>query len=188
MAEPLRILALGDSLTAGYGVAPDQAFPVRLEAALTARGYDVRLINAGVSGDTTAGGRARLAWALADKPHLAIVELGANDSLRGLDPDQARANLAAILAELRKRGVGTLLAGMLAPPNLGADYGARFNAIYPGLAQEFGVPLYPFFLEGVAGKALLNQPDGLHPNAQGIEVIVQSILPHLLPLLPKARP
>lgn len=183
MAETLRILALGDSLTAGYGVAADAAFPVQLERALRAEGYDVAVINAGVSGDTTAGGRARLDWALADKPQAAIVELGANDGLRGLDPRMTEQNLDAILTRLKADGVRVLLTGMLAPPNYGAEYAAAFNKLYGGLAERHKVTLYPFFLDGVARDPRLNQPDGLHPTRDGVAEIVRRILPSVKAVL-----
>ncbi len=182
-AAPVKLLALGDSLTAGYGLAEPQGFTRQLEKALAGKGYSVTVINAGVSGDTTAGGRARLDWALADKPDAAIVELGANDMLRGLDPDQARANLDAILKTLTERKIPTLLAGMFASPSLGKPYTDRFNAIYPDLAKSYGLPLYPFFLDGVALDRTLIQQDGLHPNAQGVAVIVERILPSVTALL-----
>lgn len=178
MAET-RILALGDSLTAGYGLPAGAGFASQLQRALTARGHDVRVIDAGVSGDTTAGGLARLDWALADTPQVAIVELGANDALRGLDPDQAYRNLDAILSRLKRDGVRVLLVGMVAPANWGPDYTRRFNTIYGRLAEKHGVPLYPFFLDGVAKDPRLNLPDGLHPTADGIGVIVERILPHV---------
>ena len=171
---------LGDSLTAGYGLASRDALPARLEAALRARGLDARVIDAGVSGDTTAGGLARLDWALADRPHAVIVALGANDALRAIDPAVARSNLDRLLAALSERSLPTLLAGMLAPRNLGPDYGARFDAIYPDLAERHGALLYPFLLDGVATVAELNQADGLHPNEAGVEVIVERILPSVL--------
>lgn len=187
MAET-RILALGDSLTAGYGLPAGQGFAAQLQRALTARGHDVRVIDAGVSGDTTAGGLARLDWALADSPQVAIVELGANDALRGLDPDQAYRNLDAIVGALRRKDVRILLVGMVAPANWGPDYTGRFNAIYGRLAEKHGVPLYPFFLDGVAKDPRLNLPDGLHPTADGIGVIVERILPHVEQVIgPKAR-
>ena len=182
-AEPLKILALGDSLTAGYGLAEADSFTTRLENALKDKGYDVQVINAGVSGDTTAGGRSRLDWALGDQPQVAVVELGANDGLRGLDPASTRENLDAILTTLKDRKIPTLLAGMYAPRNLGREYGDRFNAIYPDLAAKHGVPLYPFFLDGVALDPKLNQEDGMHPNAKGVAVVVEGILPHLTPLI-----
>ncbi len=177
--EAITIAVLGDSLTAGYGLSAAAAFPARLEAALRRSGIAARVIDAGVSGDTTAGGRARLDWVLQDNPDLLLVELGANDALRALDPAQAEANLDAILAVAQKRGIPVLLAGMRAPRNLGADYVRRFEAIYPRLAQKYGVELYPFFLEGVAGVPELNQGDGLHPNARGVEEIVRRLLPQV---------
>ena len=179
-AEALRILMLGDSLTAGYGLASRDALPARIEAALRDRGFDARVIDAGVSGDTTAGGLARLDWALADRPHAVIVALGANDALRAIDPAVARTNLDRLLAALSERGLPVLLAGMLAPRNLGPEYGARFDAIYPELAERHGALLYPFLLDGVATVAALNQADGLHPNEAGVEVIVERILPSVL--------
>ncbi|MBP2311543.1 arylesterase [Azospirillum soli] len=179
----VKLLALGDSLTAGYGLPEPQGFTVQLEKALKTKGYAVDIINAGVSGDTTAGGLSRLDWALADKPDAAIVELGANDMLRGLDPDAARANLDAILKRLTAEKIPVLLAGMYASPSLGRAYGERFNAIYPELARTYDVQLYPFFLDGVAADAALNQPDGIHPNAAGVKVIVERITPHVARLL-----
>ena len=181
---PVSILTLGDSMTAGYGLPSDQAFPVRLQAALKARGIDAVVDNAGVSGDTTAGGLARLDWTLAGtKPRFAIVVLGGNDWLRGLDPATTRANLDAILTKLQAASVRVLLAGMLAPPNLGRDYGREFNAIFPELAAKHGVALYPFFLDGVAADPALNQADGIHPNAKGVDIIVQRILPDVTKLI-----
>ncbi len=174
------MLALGDSLTAGYGLPQGRGFAPRLEARLRERGRDVHVIDAGVSGDTTAGGLARLDWLLDDpqgRPHLVILELGANDALRGLPPERAEGNLDAMLARCVGQGIRVVLAGMLAPLNLGPEYGARFNPIYPRLAARHGVALYPFFLEGVAGKPELNLADGLHPNERGVGVIVEGILP-----------
>ena len=179
----VTILAFGDSLTAGLGVAPDQSFPVRLEAALRAQGVDARVVNAGVSGDTTSGGLARLDWSLVDTLDLVILELGANDALRGIAPAVTEANLDRILAQLNARKVRVLLTGMLAPPNLGTEYGAAFNGIFPRLAQKHSVPLYPFFLEGVAAQPPLLQNDGMHPNPRGVDVIVAGILPHVLKAL-----
>ena len=179
-AESLRILMLGDSLTAGYGLASRDGLPARLEAALRERNLDVGVIDAGVSGDTTAGGLARLEWALSDRPHAVIVALGANDALRAIDPTVTRSNLDRLLAALSERGLPVLVAGMLAPRNLGSEYGERFDAIYPELAERHGALLYPFLLNGVATVAALNQVDGLHPNAAGVEVIVQRILPSVL--------
>ena len=184
----IRVLALGDSLVAGWGLAEDDAFPAQLTRALAAEGVAVEIIDGGVSGDTSAGGRARLAWLLAgDDPEAApdavIVELGANDGLRGLDPAETRSNLDAILTELDRRGLPTLLAGMLAPPNLGADYGDAFAAAYRDLAMAHDVIFYPFFLEGVAAEPPLNQGDGMHPNAAGVAVIVENILPSVRALI-----
>lgn len=179
-AGGLRILMLGDSLTAGYGLASRDALPSRMEAALRERGLDARVIDAGVSGDTTAGGLARLEWALADRPHAVIVALGANDALRAIDPEVARSNLDRLLASLSERGLPVLLAGMLAPRNLGPEYAAHFDAIYPELAERHDALLYPFLLDGVATVTALNQADGLHPNAAGVEVIVERMLPSVL--------
>jgi len=184
MAAQFRILAFGDSLTAGYNLPAQDAFPNKLEAALRAQGRDVKVLNGGVSGDTSAGGLARLDWALADKPDLVILELGANDALRGHDPAKTYANLDAILGKLKAKGVPVLLAGIMAPPNLGRDYAAQFNGIYKRLADKHGVPLYPFFLDGVATRADLNLGDGLHPNARGVDAIVRGILPHVTRMLP----
>ena len=184
-AKETRLLAFGDSLTSGWGLAAREAFPAQLERALHAAGRKtVRVIASGVAGDTSAGGRARLAWSLADRPDAAIVELGANDGLRGIDPASTYGNLDAILAELKRRGIPVLLAGMYAPPNLGSEYGEAFNAIYPRLAERHGVVLYPFFLEGVAVEPALNQPDGIHPNGDGVAVIVERILPYVMRVLP----
>ncbi|MBL8664287.1 MAG: arylesterase [Candidatus Odyssella sp.] len=181
--KPVTILAFGDSLVAGFGLGSRDGFTAKLEAALRAKGVNARVVNAGLSGDTSAGGLARLDWALEPKPDFAIVELGANDGLRGLDPAQTRANLDAILAKLKAKGVPALFAGMYAPPNMGPDYGRAFNALYPDLAKKHGVLFYPFFLDGVAADASLNQPDGIHPNAKGVDVIVARILPHVLKLI-----
>jgi acyl-CoA thioesterase-1 len=177
------IVALGDSLTAGYGLPPEDAFPAQLEARLKRQGTDARVVNAGVSGDTSTGGLARLDWALADAPDLVIVELGANDALRGISPALTRANLDAILARLVAQGVKVLLTGMRAPPNLGRDYGGEFDVIYPELAAKHRVALYPFFLEGVAAEPGLNQHDGIHPNAEGVAIIVERLAPHVLALI-----
>lgn len=183
-ATPARLLVFGDSLVAGYSLPPDAAYPAQLAKALQARGIaDVTVLNAGVSGDTTAAALARLDWALAEKPTHVLVELGANDMLRGLAPEQARANLDAILVRLKQANLPVLLAGMLAAPNLGADYGRRFNAIYPDLAQKHAVPLYPFFLDGIAGEPKLNLSDGMHPTREGVAVMVERSLPHILRFL-----
>jgi acyl-CoA thioesterase I len=171
------ILDLGDSLTAGYGLPEGEAFPARLEAWLRQRGVAARVVNAGVSGDTTAGGLARLDWAMADKPDLVILALGANDALRGIDPTTVRANLDKMIRKIEAAGARVLLFGMLAPPNWGEAYAKTFDRIFPDLAQAYHVPLYPFFLEGVAMKPELNQADGLHPNAQGVAVLVAHIGP-----------
>jgi len=188
-AEPLRLLVVGDSLTAGWGLPRPEAFPARLQAALRAEGLSVTVIDAGVSGDTTAGGLARLPWVLGDaahRPDAAIVQLGGNDLLRGLAPAATSANLEAILRRLNERGVPVLLAGMRAPPNLGADYTGEFDAVYPRVARQHGAMLYPFFLDGVAGVPALNQPDGIHPNAAGVAVIVERIGPYVRDLLKMA--
>ena len=184
---PLKILALGDSLTAGYGLPVKDGFTAQLGRALKQVGIDARIIDGGVPGDTAAGGLARLDWALADDPGVVIVELGANDALRGLDPAATKASLDAILTRLQQRRCAILLAGMLAPPNLGADYAASFNAIFPDLAKQHGVKLYPFFLDGVAGDASLLQPDGLHPTAKGVAIIVRRIMPALRQTIDQAR-
>jgi acyl-CoA thioesterase-1 len=175
--KPVKMVVLGDSLSAGLGLVGSAAFPARLQKALKAKGIEVDMINAGVSGDTSSGGRDRLDWSVPDGTDAVILELGANDALRGIDPKVTRAALADILTRLKARKIAVLLCGMVAPPNYGADYSGRFNAIYPDLAKTFQVPLYPFFLEGVASDAKLNQADGLHPTAQGIDTIVKNILP-----------
>jgi len=180
---PFRITVLGDSLSAGYGLAAADAFPAQLEQALRARGCAVAVANAGVSGDTTAGGRARLDWVLAGQPQLVVVELGGNDALRGLPPQEAAANLAAILGRLQEEGIEALLAGMRAPRNLGKEYYTNFDALFPRLAARYHVPFYPFFLAGVTGKPELNQGDGIHPNARGVAEIVRSILPLMVDTL-----
>lgn len=177
------VAILGDSLTAGYGLPTDQAFPARLEAALRRAGHRVRIVNAGVSGDTTAGGLARLDWVLADKPDLVVIELGANDALRGLSPVEAERNLDRILARLSERKIAAALAGMQAPRNLGRDYVEAFDGLYARLAQKYRVPLYPFFLDGVALRNELNQPDLIHPNAAGVMVIVERFVPFITQVL-----
>jgi acyl-CoA thioesterase I len=187
IAQTKTILALGDSLTAGYGLPVDQAFPVKLEQALKAKGHDVVIVNGGVSGDTASQGEARLDWSLTEDIDGVIVELGANDALRGLEPAQAEAALRRILETLKARGLPVLLAGMRAPPNLGPDYQAQFDPIYPRLAAEFDAELYPFFLDGVAANARLNQSDGIHPNEQGVTRIVEGILPSVENLLIKIK-
>lgn len=187
-----RLLLLGDSLFAGYGLSRTEAFPAQLQAALKAASVPAAIIEASVSGDTTAGGLARLPWVLgggpAEQPDAALVELGGNDALRGVAPETTSANLDAILTTLRERGVAVLLVGMRAPPNLGADYTKAFDAIFPWLAEKHGVALYPFLLEGVAANPSLNQPDGIHPNAAGVRIMVERILPAVRALLDGLRP
>ena len=176
-AEPLQIVVLGDSLAAGYGLGPGDGFTDKLQAALRARGHDVAVANAGVSGDTTSGGLSRLDWSVPDGTDLVILELGANDMLRGIPPELTEKNLDTMLARLKERGIPVLLAGMRAAPNLGADYAAKFDAIYPRLAEKYGVMLYPFFLDGVAANQNVLLEDGMHPNAAGIDRIVERMLP-----------
>ena len=181
--EPLKIVVLGDSLTAGSGLTKNTAFPAQLEARLQRRGYQVHVINAGVSGDTSAGGLARLDWALTERPELMIIELGANDALRGLDPQQTKQNLSTILSRLRSLGVQPLLTGMKAPRNLGEEYYNKFDRLFVELAHQHNVPFYPFFLAGVAGDPGLNRADGIHPTAAGVAVIVRRMLPLVEELL-----
>jgi len=175
--RPLRIVALGDSLTAGYGLPESAAFPVVLERALKARGHHVEVVNAGVSGDTASGGLERLDWSVPDGTDGVIVELGANDMLRGVDPSVTRRAIKTIVTRLEQRGIPVMLTGMYASRNLGPDYVQRFDPIYPDIAREHGLVLYPFFLDGVVGNRALNLADGIHPSAQGVEVIVERILP-----------
>jgi acyl-CoA thioesterase I len=182
-AKPIKMVVLGDSLSAGLGLSASAAFPARLQKALQDKGIEVDMINAGVSGDTSSGGRDRLDWSVPDGTEVVILELGANDALRGIDPAVTRSALSDILTRLKARKIAVLLCGMLAPPNYGSDYSARFNAIYPELAKSFAVPLYPFFLQGVATDAKLNQADGMHPTAEGVDVIVKNILPGVEALL-----
>lgn len=185
---PLEIVVLGDSLVAGYELAPGEDYPTKLEAALREAGYDVAISNAGVSGDTTSGGLARLDWSVPDSANAVILELGANDALRGLSPDQAAENLSAIIERLRGREIPVMLMGMMAPPNMGADYAADFNAIYPELASEYGLDLYPFFLDGVATHAEYQLADGMHPNAEGVDVMVENTLPSVEAFIRSIRP
>jgi acyl-CoA thioesterase-1 len=185
--RPLTVVALGDSLTAGYGLAGADAFPSRLQQALADKGFAVKVVNAGVSGDTAAGGLARLDWSIPDGTDAVILELGANDALRGFDPAVTRKALDAILGRLTARKIPVLLCGMLAPPNLGTEYGRAFNAIYPDLAAQYGAILYPFFLAGVAADPTLNQRDGLHPTAAGVAVMVERILPAVEQLVGRAK-
>ena len=177
VSAPVKLVVLGDSLSAGYGLSASDAFPAKLQKALKARGINVDMTNAGVSGDTSSGGRDRLDWSVPEGTEAVIVELGANDALRGTDPSVTRAALSDIVTRLKARGIAILLCGMVAPPNYGREFAARFNSIYPELAKSASVPLYPFFLEGVAADARLNQADGMHPTAEGIDVIVKNILP-----------
>ncbi len=185
LAGTTTILALGDSLTAGLGLDAGKSFPDKLQEALKAKGHDVTIINGGVSGDTAAQGAARLDWALTDDVKAVIVELGANDALRGLDPAQTEASLRQILDALKKKNLPSLILGMRAPPNLGADYQTKFDGIYAKLATEYGAALYPFYLEGVAANTDLNQADGIHPNEKGLAVIVPKILPYAETLVTK---
>jgi acyl-CoA thioesterase-1 len=186
-AEPLRIVALGDSLMAGYGLAEKDGFPAKLQAVLRAKGHDVEVINAGVSGDTASGGLARLDWSVPKDAAAVILELGANDALRAVNPAETRKALDEALRRLRERKLEVLLAGMLAPPNLGAEYSDAFDRIYPELAQKHSVLLYPFFLDGVAAVEKLNQRDGIHPTAAGVDVIVERILPSVEKLIAQTR-
>lgn len=171
------LVGFGDSLMAGYQLAPEDAFPARLEKALREKGHDVSIANAGVSGDTTSGGLARIDWSVPDGTKGVILELGANDALRGIAPEESRKNLVAMIEKLKARGIAVLLVGMLAPPNMGGDYGARFNAIYPELAKTYDVTFYPFFLDGVVEDAGLKIEDGMHPNPKGVGVMVERMLP-----------
>ncbi len=186
-AAPLRIVVLGDSLVAGFQLKSSDAFPAQLERALKAKGHAVEVINAGVSGDTTAGGLERVAWAVPERTDAVILELGANDALRGLDPGRAKANLEKIVTTIKAGGAEVLLAGMLAPRNMGEDYVRRFNAIYPDLAKKHDLILYPFFLDGVALNGNLNLGDGIHPNPKGVAEITKRILPSVEELMTRAR-
>jgi acyl-CoA thioesterase I len=185
--KPLRIVAFGDSLTSGYGVKPGKSFPSQLQKALHAKGHDVVVANAGVAGDTTAAGLARLAWSVPDNTDAVILELGANDALRGIDPRETRANLQKVIAALKKRGIPILLAGMRSPPNWGDDYTQSFDSIFPELAAEHGLVFYPFFLDGVVLDTKLNQNDGMHPTGRGIAEIVKRILPSVEELIARAN-
>ena len=177
------VLALGDSLTAGFGLKTSSGFVAQLGTRLILSGVNARVIDGGVSGDTSAGGLARLDWLFVDTPDLVIVELGANDGLRGLDPTATMANLEAIVLRVKERGAKVLLSGMQAPPNMGEEYAREFNSIYGALARKYKIVLFPFFLEGVAAQPQLNQIDGIHPNADGVELIVEQILPFVMALL-----
>ena len=189
-ARPLQLVGFGDSLMAGYNLPPGEGFTDRLQKALRDKGYDVAVADAGVSGDTTSGGLARLDWSVPDGTDLVILELGANDMLRGIDPAEIERNLDAMLARLKERKIPVLLAGMVAAPNLGHFYAEAFGTIYPRLAEKYGATLYPFFLDGVAGDAALELEDGMHPNAAGVDRMVERILPMVeraLAGLPKAE-
>lgn len=181
--DPITIVGFGDSLMAGYQLAQADGFTAQLQIALQKDGYNVTVNNAGVSGDTTSGGLARLDWSVPDETQLVILELGANDALRGIAPDLTEKNLDKMLARLKERGIPVLLAGMLAPPNMGADYAARFNPIYQKLAEKYQVRLYPFFLKGVAADKKLLLEDGMHPNPQGVKIMVSNILPDVKAML-----
>jgi acyl-CoA thioesterase-1 len=176
-AESARIVGFGDSLMAGYGLNPGESFPEKLQAALRAKGHDVVIENAGVSGDTTSGGLSRLDWSVPDGTALVILELGANDMLRGVSPDITERNLDAMISKLKARDIAVLLAGMRAAPNLGPDYQAAFDGLFPRLAEKHGLPLYPFFLDGVTAERAMLLPDGLHPNAAGVDRMVERFLP-----------
>lgn len=185
---PIRILAFGDSLTAGYGLDDlSQAFPAQLERALRAKGHDVRVIQSGVSGETTTGGLTRIDWSLGEKPDAVIVELGGNDGLRAIDPALTEKNLRGIVERIAKNGAPVLIAGMLAPPNLGRDYGDRFNSLFGRVAKESGAEFYPFFLDGVAGIPALNQADRIHPTPAGVAIVVEKITPSVEKLIEQVR-
>lgn len=186
-AAPIRIVAFGDSLTAGYRLKPSEAFPVQLAAALKAKGHNVDVANAGVSGDTTAAGLARLDWSVPDGTEAVILELGANDALRGIAPNVTRTNLDAIVKKLRERKIEVLVAGMKAPKNLGDDYERQFEPIFVDLAEQYGALRYPFFLDGVVLDAKLNLDDGMHPTGEGVGVIVSRILPTVEQLIERVR-
>ena len=185
--RPIRIVALGDSLTAGYGLPPDAAFPVKLAKALAAKGVSVDITNAGVSGDTASGGLARVDWSIPDGTDAVIVELGANDMLRGIDPKVTREAIEATVKRLKERGLAVLLCGMLAPPNYGSDYAKAYDAIFPELAAKYDLVFYPFFLDGLVQDRALNQADGLHPTAAGVDRIVERILPKVDELIAQVK-
>lgn len=186
--DPPNIVVLGDSLVAGYQLAPGEGFPEQLQIALDKKGIAAKIIGAGVSGDTTSGGLSRLDWSAPDGTDAVILELGANDALRGLPPETTRQNLKTLIEQLQERDIKVLLTGMKAPPNMGEDYANAFNPIYPELAEEHGVALYPFFLDGVAAEPNLNLEDGIHPNPVGVKVIVAKILPRVELLIEELRP
>ncbi|OWV90872.1 arylesterase [Rhizobium sp. R72] len=182
-ARTISLVGFGDSLMAGYQLPPGDGFPEKLQAALKAKGVDISIANAGVSGDTTTGGLARIDWSVPDGTDGVILELGANDALRGIPPEESEKNLEQMIARLKERGIAVLLVGMLAPPNMGDDYAARFNSIYQKLAQKHGVALYPFFLDGVALEAGLKLEDGMHPNSKGVDVMVEKMEPAITQFL-----
>lgn len=186
-AQPIKIVAFGDSLIAGFGLKTNDAFPAQLEIALKKRGYDVEIANAGVSGDTSAGGLSRLDWSIQDGTQAVILVLGANDMLRGMEPELARKNIGEVIARLKARRIEVLLGGMRAAPNLGADYAARFNPIYEELAKEHDILIYPFFLDGVAGERDLNMSDGIHPTPKGVSLVVERILPSVESLIERVK-
>jgi acyl-CoA thioesterase-1 len=186
-AERPSIVAFGNSLTAGLGVPPDQSYPAHLQRALDAAGYAYRVVNAGVSGETTAGGTRRVSWILNSKPVIVILELGGNDGLRGLSLSETKANLERIIQQLQQASVTVVLAGMKLPPNYGQDYTAGFEALYQALAKQYHLTLIPFFLDGVAGSSSLNQADGIHPTGEGYRIIVEKVFPTLEPLLQRKR-
>ena len=181
------ITVFGDSLVAGYGLSPGESFPEQLQKHLKKKGVSVKVLGSGVSGDTSTGGLARLDWSIGDDVDAVILELGANDALRGIPPELTAENLEKMVLRLQERGKKVLLAGMLAPPNMGPDYGETFNAIYPDLAKKHDLVFYPFFLDGVAGNLDLNLPDGIHPTAEGISVMVEKIEPYVMRLLEKTK-
>ena len=185
--KSVKLVVLGDSLSAGYGLPVQQAFPSKLAVALKAKSLAVDVVNAGVSGDTASGGLGRLDWSVPDGTEAVLLELGANDALRGVDPNLTRQALDGILSKLQARHIPVLLAGMLAPPNMGADYGHEFNAIFPALAKKYDAIYYPFFLDGVAANPKLDQADGMHPNADGVDVIVARIMPKVEELIARAK-
>ena len=186
-AQALRIVAFGDSLIAGFGLRANEAFPAQLENALKKRGHDVAIVNAGVSGDTTSGGLARLDWSVPDGTEALILVLGANDMLRGMEPELARKNLDEMIGRLKARKIEVLLAGMRAAPNMGADYAAKFDSIYASLAKQHDILIYPFFLDGVAGEREMNLNDGIHPTPKGVSLIVERIMPMVESLIERVK-
>ena len=186
-AQPIRIVAFGDSLLAGFGLRANESFPAQLEIALKKRGHEVEIVNAGVSGDTTSGGVSRLDWSIADGTQAVILVLGANDMLRGMEPELARKNLDEMIRRLKARKIEVLIGGMRAAPNLGADYAAKFDSMYAELAKEHDVLIYPFFLDGVAGQRELNMNDGIHPTPKGVSLIVERIMPSVESLIERVK-